>query len=129
MSITVGALRTNGTLDRSDDEVAPWSSKGPTLIDHIVKPDLVAPGSKIVSAAMKTSTLAVEHPERFLDGPGTRDYMPLSGTSMAAAVDRELLLRSPQAAPAVPMGGGGLAAPQPALARAQHNPVRFGRLR
>lgn len=49
--------------------------------------------------------------------------------SMAAAVDRELLLRSPQAAPAVPMGGGGLAAPQPALARAQHNPVRFGRLR
>ena len=50
-AITVGALRTNGTLDRSDDEVAPWSSKGPTLVDHLVKPDLVAPGSKIVSTA------------------------------------------------------------------------------
>ncbi len=28
-AVTVGALRTNGTLDRSDDTVAPWSSKGP----------------------------------------------------------------------------------------------------
>ena len=34
-AITVGALRTQGTLDPSDDEVAPWSSKGPTAIDHI----------------------------------------------------------------------------------------------
>lgn len=85
-AITVGALRTNDTLDRGDDEVAPWSSKGPTMIDHIVKPDLVAPGSKIVSAGVKTSTLATEHPERFLDGPGARDYLSLSGTSMAAAV-------------------------------------------
>jgi serine protease AprX len=25
-----------------DDEIAPWSSKGPTMIDHIVKPDLGA---------------------------------------------------------------------------------------
>ena len=43
-AITVGALRTQGTVDPSDDEVAPWSSKGPTMVDHIVKPDLVAPG-------------------------------------------------------------------------------------
>ena len=43
-AITVGALRTQGTADPSDDEVAPWSSKGPTLVDHMVKPDLVAPG-------------------------------------------------------------------------------------
>ena len=56
-AITVGALRTQGTADPSDDEVAPWSSKGPTLVDHIVKPDLVAPGSKIVSTAVKGSTL------------------------------------------------------------------------
>src|SRR4029450_4283562 len=84
--ITVGALRTQGTVDPSDDEVAPWSSMGPTAIDHIVKPDLVAPGSKIVSAVMKESTLATEHPDRFLDGPGARDYFSMSGTSMAAAV-------------------------------------------
>lgn len=44
-AITVGAIRTQGTGDKSDDEVAPWSSKGPTLVADIIKPDLVAPGS------------------------------------------------------------------------------------
>ena len=85
-AITVGAIRTQGTIDRSDDEVAPWSSKGPTLVDHIVKPDLVAPGSKIVSTAAKGATLMSLFPERFIDGPGSRDYFSMSGTSMAAAV-------------------------------------------
>ncbi|HJU42194.1 MAG TPA: S8 family peptidase, partial [Vicinamibacterales bacterium] len=85
-AITVGALRTQGTLDPSDDEVAPWSSKGPTLVDHIVKPDLVAPGSKIVSAAVQGSVLANTLADRLIDGPGARDYMAMSGTSMAAAV-------------------------------------------
>ena len=56
-AITVGAIRTQGTADKGDDEVAPWSSKGPTLVDHIVKPDLVAPGSKIVSTAAAGATL------------------------------------------------------------------------
>src|SRR4029453_14222761 len=46
-AIPGGAVGTQGTLDPSDDEVAPWSSMGPTAIDHLVKPDLVAPGSKI----------------------------------------------------------------------------------
>ena len=59
-AITVGAIRTQGTEDRSDDEVAPWSSKGPTMIDHIVKPDLVAPGSKIISTEAK-GTLPVSY--------------------------------------------------------------------
>ena len=47
--ITVGATKTNGTPSRLDDSVASYSSKGPTLIDHIVKPDLVAPGNNVVS--------------------------------------------------------------------------------
>ncbi|HUQ86322.1 MAG TPA: S8 family serine peptidase, partial [Vicinamibacterales bacterium] len=85
-AITVGALRTQGTADPSDDEVAPWSSRGPTMIDHIVKPDLVAPGSKIVSTAAKGSTLVSQFPDRFIDGPGARDYFSMSGTSMSAAV-------------------------------------------
>ena len=59
-AITVGALRTQGTADPSDDEVAPWSSKGPTMVDHIVKPDLVAPGSKIVSTAAEGATLVTQ---------------------------------------------------------------------
>jgi len=41
--ITVGAMNAKGTPDRSDDVMTSYSSKGPTAIDHIVKPDLVAP--------------------------------------------------------------------------------------
>ena len=33
--ITVGAMKDNHTLTRSDDTIASYSSKGPTLIDHI----------------------------------------------------------------------------------------------
>ena len=47
--ITVGAMKTMGTLTRSDDAIASYSSKGPTLLDHIVKPDIVAPGNRIIS--------------------------------------------------------------------------------
>src|SRR5580693_3312538 len=36
--ITVGAMKTMGTPTRLDDEMASYSSKGPTGIDHIVKP-------------------------------------------------------------------------------------------
>ena len=50
-AITVGAIRTQGTGDKSDDEVAPWSSKGPTLMADIIKPDLVAPGSESLDLA------------------------------------------------------------------------------
>src|SRR5438270_207053 len=55
--ITVGATKTNGTPGRLDDTVASYSSKGPTLLDHVVKPDLVAPGNRIVSLASPGSTL------------------------------------------------------------------------
>jgi serine protease AprX len=38
--ITDGAMNTKGTPDRFDDTMTSYSSKGPTAIDHIVKPDL-----------------------------------------------------------------------------------------
>jgi serine protease AprX len=44
--ITVGAMKTMGTPSRSDDLIATYSSKGPTLLDHVVKPDIVAPGPR-----------------------------------------------------------------------------------
>src|SRR5262249_19243493 len=47
--ITVGATNTQGTPDRVDDTIASYSSKGPTARDHVVKPDLVAPGNRVVS--------------------------------------------------------------------------------
>src|SRR5229473_2720799 len=56
--ITVGAMKTMGTATRADDLIASYSSKGPTLLDHVVKPDLVAPGNLIISdLASTTDTL------------------------------------------------------------------------
>src|ERR1017187_8095865 len=47
--ITVGAPNDNGDYDRTDDVMTTYSAKGPTAIDHIVKPDLVAPGNQVVA--------------------------------------------------------------------------------
>jgi len=76
--ITVGALDDNGTLDRSDDKVADFSSRGPTNIDGINKPDLVAPGVDIYGPLA---------PEAGIDNESLphigKDYVAISGTSMA----------------------------------------------
>src|SRR4029079_466386 len=85
-AITVGALDTHGTAKRSDDTLAPYSSKGPTRYDLIVKPDVAAPGSHVASAAAADSYLATTYPERHVAGSGPNAYMQLSGTSMAAGV-------------------------------------------
>ena len=62
--ITVGALRDMATATRADDVIASYSSKGPTLFDRIVKPDIVAPGNKIVSNQGKGGhILAQNYPE------------------------------------------------------------------
>ena len=45
-AITVGAIDTHGTAKRSDDTLARYSSRGPTRYDLVLKPDLVAPGSR-----------------------------------------------------------------------------------
>src|SRR6266571_2934593 len=47
--ITVGAMKTEGSPLRSNSLIASYSSKGPTLLDHVVKPDIVAPGNRVVS--------------------------------------------------------------------------------
>jgi len=36
--ITVGAMKSMGTPTRADDQIASYSSKGPTLIDHMPSP-------------------------------------------------------------------------------------------
>jgi|SRR5579863_5508810 len=96
--ITVGATKMNGTPYRFDDSMASYSSKGPTLIDHIVKPDLVAPGNGIISLlASPTCTLVTSYPgtqisSAFYETSGTyttpksASYFQLSGTSMATPV-------------------------------------------
>jgi len=67
--ITVGATKTNGTSSRLDDSIATYSSKGPTAVDHIVKPDLVAPGNAVVSLLSSPNcTLIQTHPSTQLGG-------------------------------------------------------------
>ncbi|MEX2261156.1 MAG: S8 family peptidase, partial [Bryobacteraceae bacterium] len=92
--ITVGAMKDMGTVSRGDDLIATYSSKGPTQIDHIVKPDIVAPGNRIISLLSDNSVLRSNSGSAtlvplnyYLPTSSTRpssDYYRLSGTSMAA---------------------------------------------
>ncbi len=86
--ITVGGIDDNGTATMADDALASWSSRGVTPIDGLAKPDLVAPGRKIVSLRSPGSTLDQELPDRLVAGldPLAPAYFRLSGTSMAAPV-------------------------------------------
>jgi serine protease AprX len=85
--ITVGATRTLDTATRVDDTIASYSSKGPTAIDHIVKPDLVAPGNRLVSLRVAGSTLDTLYPQfEVWPSNGNSKYYVLSGTSMATPV-------------------------------------------
>ena len=85
-AITVGAIDTAGTVTRSDDTVAPYSSKGPTNYDLAVKPDVVAPGTRIVSLEAQGSYLSRNYPSWHIAGTGKNAYLRLTGTSMATAV-------------------------------------------
>jgi serine protease AprX len=90
--ITVGAMNSLGTKDISDDNITTYSSRGPTLIDHILKPDLVAPGNKVISLSVLDSYLDRKYPDNRVSLSGGSPevaspvYTILSGTSMAAAV-------------------------------------------
>lgn len=88
MVLTVGAMKAMSTSDRTDDQIASYSSKGPTTFDHVVKPDLVAPGNVIVSANDRGSTLEAQFPANKRAGTNLayRPYFVLSGTSMATPV-------------------------------------------
>jgi serine protease AprX len=83
-AITVGSLNTWGTAKRSDDTVTTYSSRGPARFDGTVKPDVVAPGNKIVSLEANASYIPSAYSYLHRAGNGTNSYMQLSGTSMAA---------------------------------------------
>ena len=80
--ISVGAVRTFGTVSRHDDRLAAYSSRGPSWYDGFAKPDLSAPGDNVLSVAAVGSTLRQMQEQRGNVG----NYMRLSGTSMAAGV-------------------------------------------
>ena len=56
-AITVGAAKTFDTTTRTDDLVADYSSRGPTWYDGYAKPDVVAPGHRLLGPAATTQTL------------------------------------------------------------------------
>jgi serine protease AprX len=93
--ITVGAMKNfDGT--RSDDRIATYSSRGPSRLDYVMKPDLVAPGNLVVSLndpngyleQTYSATNQVPYSLYTTQYPGqlSPDYFVLSGTSMATPV-------------------------------------------
>ena len=79
--MTVGAIDDRNTVARSDDTIAGFSSRGPTG-DGRVKPDIVAPGSDIISTA-----------HNWEGGGSGNDWVSMGGTSMASPhVGASLLL-------------------------------------
>ncbi|HEY0079992.1 MAG TPA: S8 family serine peptidase [Pyrinomonadaceae bacterium] len=97
--ITVGASNTFGTDYRSDDIITTYSSRGPTrsastdllgnkTYDNLIKPDLVAPGNKIIDAQSPSNSLVVSNPslDANVSDSDKREQMYLSGTSMATPI-------------------------------------------
>jgi serine protease AprX len=95
-AITVGAANSFGTDSRSDDGITTYSSRGPTRgfwtdsnnvrhYDNLVKPDLVAPGNKIIDAEAPGNVIVTQHPEldAGVSNADNRKMMYMSGTSMA----------------------------------------------
>lgn len=80
--ITVGALDDRDTPEtKSDDDVAEFSSRGPTVYG-LEKPDIVAPGVNIISLRSPNSYLdKLQKSSRV-----GNDYTVLSGTSMATPI-------------------------------------------
>jgi serine protease AprX len=79
--VTVGAADVMGTADPTDDIVAPFSSRGPT-VDGVAKPDLLAPGTTILAPRAPNSTVDAARPTARVGD----HYFKGTGTSQATAV-------------------------------------------
>ncbi len=94
--ITVGATKSMDGV-RGDDRIATYSSRGPSAIDFVMKPDIIAPGNRVISLYAQdcslyywnTSTgngLPMNSYENVDLSMASNTYFVLSGTSMAAPV-------------------------------------------
>jgi hypothetical protein len=100
-ALIVGAINTHDTVEPSDDEVAQFSARGPT-VSAVKQPDIVAPGNAIMSPNVNWDRTFAEvtadggsggcnFPPKDADGT-CDDFSEFSGTSASA-----------------PMAGGALA--------------------
>jgi serine protease AprX len=80
--ITVGALDDLAQTNVSRDEMADFSSAGPTSPDGYVKPDFVTSGRSVVSLAAPGSTVYNSYPSARI---GSANFVG-SGTSFSAAI-------------------------------------------
>ncbi len=99
--ITVGATKSMDGV-RADDKIATYSSRGPSRLDLVMKPDIIAPGNKVISLDAHGSALdnfdsginqvpySYYVPYYWTKALGlsgnSADYFQLSGTSMASPV-------------------------------------------
>jgi serine protease AprX len=83
--VTVGATDDAGTYPVDDDILASFSAWG-TRPGSTPKPDVVAPGRRIVSLRAPGSYLDTQYPDRVTLARNGSTYFRLSGTSMATAV-------------------------------------------
>ncbi len=84
---------------KRDDLIASYSAKGPTLFGHVVKPDIAAPGNRVISDMTIVSYMSLTNPQnQVLNSSYSTSrqspfnlvnsslYFQMSGTSMAAPV-------------------------------------------
>ena len=77
--ITVGATNEHGSADISNDTLASFSAHG-TTVDGFNKPEIIAPGTDIISI-LGPGIWISEHPDHVVMNG---EYFRLSGTSMSA---------------------------------------------
>ena len=102
--LTVGAYSHEGTIIRTDDVMAGYSSRGPTALDFEAKPDVVAPGTGIVSLVGSDEHDVCDEGGVSPGGPllsAGKPYLSLTGTSMASPVVAGTVALMMQANPAL----------------------------
>ncbi len=92
--ITVGAMK-SADGQRAHDRIASYSGRGPSRLDLVLKPDILAPGNQVISLGTSASYLYSSFPANqipmssYIGVPmpsASPTYFRLSGTSMAAPV-------------------------------------------